>query len=642
MNNKSLLIKIYIILLIISIITLTLLSILGNKTRVGYLSEFKFDGVIDSTNEYITNYSYGFRLKYYDKVFRNSDIYNVYFDTNKILRENSFIEKIIVINGTPFGNLISNKKLDNIETIDNINYYLKLKSLFLSYFINIFLLIPFIYLIINFKKIIFKFEKGKVLYSKLDIFFQRNIFIYLIIFLAIILFLFNYWLVFPGYFQYADCIEIMGLAVTENYHNWHPIIISVFLNSLYKIFGYNTYYILILNLVLWYLSLCIIILSLYIKFNHRRLILLYLISFLANIFFLNMNHTKDSTAILFFMFSYSLILFSSNIKKLKLPIYILSIISLIIGMLWRLNFIVTVYPMFLFFVYVLLKKQKRYLLKFVGIMIIIAVILISILKVFPTFFIKDMYYSKLASNHLFLLQIAGCAAPSNDGSMIPSEWYLEGKNFEDLKKEYSKNKVNADPYGRAEYNRVYSVVFKGEKLEKLKSVWFKYIIKYPMNYIKHIINFSFHMCRLNTWKLDADSVSIRRTEKWLSDILDNFSKYQNIEFTKLRFNIYTFLYNFLFDINVIVFVILSVLLFFTSLFLFFIKQYFRNDILFLTFCLSFSSFSTLIIVCLFGALPLYRYIYPIVLIDIMTIISLIVFVYDIGGFSKFIEKLKYK
>ncbi|WP_304353448.1 hypothetical protein [Brachyspira innocens] len=43
MKNKSPFIKIYIILLIISIITLIVLSILGNKIRVGYLGEFKFD-----------------------------------------------------------------------------------------------------------------------------------------------------------------------------------------------------------------------------------------------------------------------------------------------------------------------------------------------------------------------------------------------------------------------------------------------------------------------------------------------------------------------------------------------------------------------------------------------------------------------
>ncbi|QTM08674.1 hypothetical protein GQX60_07255 [Brachyspira hyodysenteriae] len=37
------------------------------------------------TNNSITNCSYVFRIKYYDKVFINSDIYGVYLDINETL-----------------------------------------------------------------------------------------------------------------------------------------------------------------------------------------------------------------------------------------------------------------------------------------------------------------------------------------------------------------------------------------------------------------------------------------------------------------------------------------------------------------------------------------------------------------------------
>ena len=76
-------------------------------------------------------------------------------------------------------------------------------------------------------------------------------------------------------------------------------------------------------------------------------------------------------------------------------------------------------------------------------MIIVAAVLISISKIFPTLFIKDMSYSKLASNHIFLWQIAACNVPSNDSSMIPNEWYAEDNNFEDLKELYNNNKLGA-------------------------------------------------------------------------------------------------------------------------------------------------------------------------------------------------------
>ncbi|MBW5396977.1 hypothetical protein E6A48_04460, partial [Brachyspira pilosicoli] len=99
MKNKKLLLKIGIILASILMLVIITLMLLGIKERVGYLSEFKInidntleingldieetkklftiDGNLDETattnyiftNDSITNYSYGFRIKYYSKVF---------------------------------------------------------------------------------------------------------------------------------------------------------------------------------------------------------------------------------------------------------------------------------------------------------------------------------------------------------------------------------------------------------------------------------------------------------------------------------------------------------------------------------------------------------------------------------------------
>lgn len=142
MKNSKLFLKIYISLLIVTIILLVIFSILGNITRIGYyniefrdyhinrtlelhnLSHMKYqfmkEGELDEeaiknyifTNENITNYIYGLKVEYYNKVlFRHSDIYGVYVDTNKVLKDNDFIQKIdMQKNGSPFGNLISIKK----------------------------------------------------------------------------------------------------------------------------------------------------------------------------------------------------------------------------------------------------------------------------------------------------------------------------------------------------------------------------------------------------------------------------------------------------------------------------------------------------------------------------------------------------
>ncbi|QTM03440.1 hypothetical protein GQX62_07265 [Brachyspira hyodysenteriae] len=172
MKIKKLFLKIYLFLIILSILSLIIFYLLGNKNRIGYLGDFEYnvdntlringllnikdnfivDGKLDYksinnfifTNDSITNYSYSFRIKYYDKVFRNNDIYNVYIDINKIIKDNNFIEEIEMRkNGGPYGDLISSKAFNNEEKIDNVYYTLRIKTNLLLLFV--FLL--FLYLI---------------------------------------------------------------------------------------------------------------------------------------------------------------------------------------------------------------------------------------------------------------------------------------------------------------------------------------------------------------------------------------------------------------------------------------------------------------------------------------------------------------
>ena len=42
-------------------------------------------------------------------------------------------------------------------------------------------------------------------------------------------------------------------------------------------------------------------------------------------------------------------------------------------------------------------------------------------------------FARNAPNNIFAMQIAACAAANNDDSLIPSDWYEKGKDFEDLK-----------------------------------------------------------------------------------------------------------------------------------------------------------------------------------------------------------------
>ena len=133
---KNIFTIILVAIVILFYISIIILSILGNKTRVGYLTEFNLniyetldlnnieyikndfiiDGKLDEesiknyllTNENITDYVYQFRIRYYDKIFRNSDIYGVYPDLSNLpnYMENAEMDE----GGSPYGNFISDRK----------------------------------------------------------------------------------------------------------------------------------------------------------------------------------------------------------------------------------------------------------------------------------------------------------------------------------------------------------------------------------------------------------------------------------------------------------------------------------------------------------------------------------------------------
>ena len=114
--------------------TLITFHILGSKERVGYLSDFE---IIEGSK---SNYIYNFKIRYYDKVFRNSDIYGVYLITNSLPE---YIKEIKMNElGSPFGIIISDKIIKE-EKIDNIKYILRLKN---SLIIFVVIIVDFIIL----------------------------------------------------------------------------------------------------------------------------------------------------------------------------------------------------------------------------------------------------------------------------------------------------------------------------------------------------------------------------------------------------------------------------------------------------------------------------------------------------------------
>lgn len=253
MKNKNLFFKIYIAFVVIFAVSIIVLSFLGSKERIGYSSEFKintdktlelnnftnineiselfmvdneldYDAITNYilTNEYITNYVYDFRIKYYDKVFRNSDIYGVYPNLNN-LPEYIQSAKMRDNVGTPFGSLISTKII-NLNEIYDINYFLKIKGKIIFYLINIFLSFIIVYFIVNFNETI-SFLKNKNIKKK----YLINLCILLILIFSISVRI--YWATQKDVFHEDEYYSVSF----ANYQKW----LKIDLASIKNISGYE-------------------------------------------------------------------------------------------------------------------------------------------------------------------------------------------------------------------------------------------------------------------------------------------------------------------------------------------------------------------------------------------------------------------
>ena len=654
-KNKNLFLKIYIPFVIITIITLIVLQILGSKNRVGYLTDFKLnvyktlelnnleninnkldeEGIKNYllTNENITNYVHHFRIRYYDKVFRHSDIYAVYTDLNNL---KDFVKEVKMdYVGSPFGIFISDKKIIEEDKIDNISYILKVKPEILILICFILSLILIIYF-----------------YRKLNILNDKN-FIMATILIGLVLFIFQFWLCFPGMTEGDTWFIFLKVMEGNNYSDWHNAFIQIFLNSLCRLFGYHTFYMFLFNLIFWYIGLSIIIISLYFKFKNKYVLWLFFLSFLSNIFYMNIWKFKDTFALSFFWIASALIFFTTLIKikdnKVNIILNILSILLFICSMLSRHNFIVTVYPIFLIFTYRIYKNKdvmniKQYLVKFLCIMFIFAICLLGIYKLFPKLPIID-HNERNPTNPIYALHIARIAVLSNDESVIPQQWYQIGKDFNDVIKDYE----NFSARYRASYD-LYELIFDYNKLNDGQKYLIKAILKQPVAYINFLSKYAFGIWSLNL-NNDTNKRSLGISQVKIpynrlvynppnQDILTVFDDI-DAEYSRPKQVIYKTIYILLIiDINMMIFVILSLILFLIPIIICILKPRIFNELLLLTFAFSFSAFATAIIVGIFTPGQEYRYIYPVCPISILSLISFITFIYDRGGFKKFFKELK--
>ena len=623
--------RFYLIIMSLFIVLVISFSILGNIKRYGYLSELN----LRESNE--DEYIYSFYINYTDNFFNNNNI--LYRVNHYISNLPDYIKELKIINYKDNYGELASKNIIYKEKIEGIFYTLNLNN-------NIFYILALMIYILLFLYII-KYIDNKNL-----------VFTFITLLISISLFLFQFLLCFPGVAD-GDTWSLHYSGVTgNNYDNWHPAFIQIMLNLLFRLFGYHTFYMFLFILIFWYLGLSVIIISLYLKFKNKSVLWLFLLSFFPNIFFMNIWKLKDTLALSFFIMASALIFFTTVIKiknnKINIALNILSVLLLVCSMLSRHNFIVTVYPVFLIFAYRILKDKniiniKKYIMKFLCIMILFAICLLGIYKLFPKLPMIIPRSAEMASFAVYEYQIKSIAFKSNDISLIPEEWYLKDDDGNYI--------ISVDGIYRSKSNleisQLLNYVFDKNQMLKLgntKNILIKYVLKYPIHYTKFIFNCALKLYTLN---LDTSDILIHKRDSyrfimypshWVAeDPRVNLFMNKGDEYSEIRHIIYRalFLDNIIFiDINIILFVILSLILFLIPIIIFILRHHIANDLLLFTFALSSSAFTTIVVVGTFTPVQEYRYIYPICPISIISLISFITFIYDMGGFKKFLKELR--
>lgn len=440
------------------------------------------------------------------------------------------------------------------------------------------------------------------------------------------LFAFVFWLGFPGYLHCIDIYDSLSLKT----NHWHPVIIARCLQGLYFLFGEHTFYLFALNIFCFYCGTMVFVLALYLRTRQMIWYALFSVTVIGSIFFQNFTAHHSFTFPMILWLGCSMVFFQLLVpipgRLVHFAAKVATGVVLLFALMWRHNAIISIYPLFLLFTYLYLKRKKtgsriQYTLQFISLMFVSALIMIVIVKGYPHLLSNDV--TKGMVQHPLLHQIAGMVVPADDRTFIPEDWYEEGKNFEDVAVLYKNYPTFADPFNMPGRRfRLYRP-FVTDELDGLETVWIKGIVTYPGNYLKHISRFIKGMWfQEPTWIHNPDYIQksymgVERGE----EILRFPENEQRIQFTPLRRKIYAFFYDRKILFNHIVGVSSGFLILLVSGGAWLLIPRVRNEVLLFTISTSLSACCTAVMVCAFSPATNSRYMSPVLVLALISLIG---------------------
>lgn len=449
--------------------------------------------------------------------------------------------------------------------------------------------------------------------------------------LIFVLFVFQFWLGFPGFHIIGDTYNSIGLDKS----NSHPVFISYILQFLYFLFGKHLYFLFLFNLVPFYAGLLFLVWGFYLRFRSVFALLLLLPLFVGNIYFQNFIEYHSFALPMLLFCGYAMVLFMLLVplSGLRAKIMWCAIgIVFFFAILWRHNAIFSVYPVSLLLVYMWLCNRgfeiRVFVKKYIRGIVACAVLCLCVVIIVPrTLTIGSAY----PANHPFLHQIAGACVPADDSSCFKDEWYYPNKGWEDIKAFYKKYPLNADPLNVPwGYDDERPIPY--GKINGLYRQWAKSIIKYPLNFAKHELRFIKAMwIREPGWIFDAEALQVKATHPWYKQVISSFPESeQSIVLSPLKERIYTTLFNhkILFNHAWGVAISFGVMLLSFMLLVASKGSVLTRQILCFSFSVGFAGFFSALFYALFTPVAETRYMSPILPLGIIALIGFIAFVCD--------------
>ncbi|MEJ2189487.1 MAG: hypothetical protein P8Y93_08740 [Acidobacteriota bacterium] len=227
---------------------------------------------------------------------------------------------------------------------------------------------------------------------------------------------------------------------------------------MYEVFGYHTWYILLLNLVLWHAGLAAIVLAVYRTTSSRHALWLLVMTFWPGVWFYLPLYWKDFTFGLFLWLASGMCLLATTFgpaqstrgKVRHRAFWAVVAVVLFCGLYWRHNAIVTVTPLCLYLAHkMVMAKGNRafgtsgYLARVGLVFSTLCVCLVVLVVEHPALLGKPGQQGK--TRHIFLHDLVGISVISGH-DLIPDAAYRPGVTFADVRRRYAASATNIDHF----------------------------------------------------------------------------------------------------------------------------------------------------------------------------------------------------